>query len=624
MAVFKCKMCGAPLEIGAGASTACCDYCGSEQTIPKISGDKLERLHDRANHFRRNDEFDKAIGIYEQILEEDNTDSEVYWSLVLCKYGIKYVEDPASRQRIPTVNRAQYTSIFDDDNYKLAIKYSDISQKILYEKEARAINEIQKGILEISQKEEPFDIFICYKETGADGQRTRDSVYANDLYHELTKEGLKVFFARITLEDKLGVAYEPYIFAALNSSKIMVVLGTKPEHFNAVWVKNEWSRYLSLIKSGAKKTLIPAYFGMDPYDLPEEFSHLQALDMSKLGFMSDLIRGIKKIIELDTPKPTVTNVTYTQTVAASSSASGGDVEKMLKRAEIYMRDSDWTNADIYCEKALDEDPECGKAYLYKLLVKNRVNSIKNLQIFATRVVSGEPAYKNAMMYLPDEEADELAKCNQEIAVRLRKAAEEEAKRKALAEEERQKQIRRQMERKKLTDARDKAMANVENISTSKRQVGQALYSAKNADSSQNKLIVKRAVSTLIWLGMIIFAIILVAISTTQGLEGVGELVFGVLLIVFGIIGYFIAGGRLETACGRNPLYSAANIFYLAYSLVRSIQAIKSVKNQKKNSASDIAKYEAQLVRIEKDLDSAREALLTINKRIEAFDRGENV
>ena len=109
---------------------------------------------------------------------------------------------------------------------------------------------------------------------------------ANDLYHQLTQEGFKVFFARITLEDKLGTAYEPYIFAALNSAKVMVVLGTKPEYFNAVWVKNEWSRYLALVKnSGGKKMLIPAYKDMDPYDLPEEFSHLQAQDMGKLGFI---------------------------------------------------------------------------------------------------------------------------------------------------------------------------------------------------------------------------------------------------------------------------------------------------------------------------------------------------
>ena len=85
----------------------------------------------------------------------------------------------------------------------------------------------------------------------------------------------------------------------------MVVLGTKPEYFNAVWVRNEWSRYLSLVKqSGGKKVLIPAYRDMDPYDLPEDFSHLQALDMSKLGFMLDLIRGIKKIVKADGPRQT--------------------------------------------------------------------------------------------------------------------------------------------------------------------------------------------------------------------------------------------------------------------------------------------------------------------------------
>ena len=149
---------------------------------------------------------------------------------------------------MPTVNRAQFTSIYDDANYKAALEYADSAQREIYEKEADAINNIQKGILTISQKEEPFDIFICYKETDENGNRTPDSVLAYDLYHLLSKEGLKVFFARVTLEDKLGTAYEPYIFAALSTAKVMVVMGTKPEYFNAVWVKNEWSRYLKLVE----------------------------------------------------------------------------------------------------------------------------------------------------------------------------------------------------------------------------------------------------------------------------------------------------------------------------------------------------------------------------------------
>ena len=372
MSIFKCKMCGGTIEFNPGDTVGVCDSCGTKQTLPRLDDDRKANLYDRANHFRRNNDFDKAAGIYEQILNEDNTDAEAYWSLVLCHYGIEYVEDPQSRKRIPTVNRAQFTSIFDDDNYKSALHYADGYQKELYEDEAKAINEIQKGILAISQKEEPFDVFICYKETDNSGRRTQDSVLANDLYHQLTQEGFKVFFSRITLEDKLGTAYEPYIFAALNSAKVMVVLGTKPEYFNAVWVKNEWSRYLSLVKnSNGKKMLIPAYKDMDPYDLPEEFSHLQAQDMSKLGFMQDLIRGIKKIVSAGAPKAEVK-----ETVAVGGNVN---VDPLLERAFMFLEDGDWGEANEYCEKVLDQDPKNVRAYLGKLMAECRACRMEDLQ-----------------------------------------------------------------------------------------------------------------------------------------------------------------------------------------------------------------------------------------------------
>ena len=381
MAIFKCKMCGGTIEFQDGATVGVCDSCGTKQTLPRLDSDRKTNLYDRANHFRRNNEFDKAMSIYENILNEDPTDAEAYWSLVLCRYGIEYVEDPATHRRVPTVNRAQFTSIFDDEDYKSALKNADALQRSIYEDEAKAINEIQKGILEISAKEEPFDVFICYKETDANGRRTPDSVLATDLYHQLTNEGFKVFFSRITLEDKLGQEYEPYIFAALNSAKAMVVLGTRPEHFNAVWVKNEWSRYLALIKAGAKKTLIPAYRAMDPYDLPEEFSHLQAQDMSKLGFMQDLIRGIKKLVKTDEPKQTIRETIVTPAPSAATAP-------LLRRAFMFLEDGEWQSADEYCEKVLDAEPENAEAYLGKLMaelhVKNRDDLKKQPQPFDDR------------------------------------------------------------------------------------------------------------------------------------------------------------------------------------------------------------------------------------------------
>ena len=138
------------------------------------------------------------------------------------------------------------------------------------------IGEVQRGILATSQNAEPYDVFICYKESDADGNRTRDSLMAQDIYYQLTEQGRKVFFARITLEDVAGTQYEPYIFAALNSAKVMIVVGTKPEHLNAVWVKNEWSRFLAMMKKDRHKLLLPCYRDMDPYDMPEALSVLQS------------------------------------------------------------------------------------------------------------------------------------------------------------------------------------------------------------------------------------------------------------------------------------------------------------------------------------------------------------
>lgn len=137
-----------------------------------------------------------------------------------------------------------------------------------------------------------------YKETDRGGNRTKDSVVAQELYEKLVASGYKVFFSRITLEDKIGTEYEPYIYAALSSSKVMLTVSSSRENIEAPWVKNEWSRFLTLRQADASKTLIPLYFDMSKSDLPEEFAILSMQDMTKEGFEQELIRGIKKMIPL--------------------------------------------------------------------------------------------------------------------------------------------------------------------------------------------------------------------------------------------------------------------------------------------------------------------------------------
>ena len=411
MSVFKCKMCGGALEINQGDTVAVCEYCGTKQTLPKLDDEKRVQLYDRANYFRRQNEFDKAMGIFEMIIADEKDDAEAYWGIVLCKYGIEYVEDPRSHKRVPTVNRAQYTSIFDDNDYLSAIEHADEYQRDIYKEEAKVIDSIQKGILEISAKEEPFDVFICYKETDSKGNRTNDSVYAQDIYSALTKEGYKVFFARITLEDKLGSAYEPYIFAALHSAKVMLVIGTSKENFNAVWVKNEWSRFLAISKDDSSRAVIPCYKDISPYDMPKEFAYLQSQDMGKIGYIQDLVHGIEKYIKKEAVKETI----------VVNGVNNSNISPLLKRAFMFLEDGDWQSADEYCEKALDIDPENAQAYLGKLLVELKIKKISELKKSVT-IIENNHYYKKAVRYSDEKLNTILISINESIKENIYKGA----------------------------------------------------------------------------------------------------------------------------------------------------------------------------------------------------------
>lgn len=294
--VFKCKMCGGDIEVVEGSNIGKCLYCKSTMTLPSVDNEKLLNLYNRANNLRLSNEFDKAYGVYETILEIDENQLEAHWGLILCRYGVEYVDDPKTKKKMITCHRTKYESVLTDPDYKIIISKAYGDALNIYKEEAKTISNIQKKALEISNNEEDYDIFICYKEGDINGDRTPDSVIAQDIYNKLTDLNYKVFFARITLADKLGEEYEPYIFSALNSSKVMLVVGTNTDNLNSVWVKNEWSRYLDLIKNKKKKVLIPVYSKMDAYELPEEFSMLQALCIDKVGSMQDLITAVGKII----------------------------------------------------------------------------------------------------------------------------------------------------------------------------------------------------------------------------------------------------------------------------------------------------------------------------------------
>lgn len=413
MPIIKCKMCGGDIDISPDKTFGTCEYCGSTMTLPKVDDEQRAAAFNRGNHFRRSGEFDKALAVYERIVAEDDNDAEAHWCCALCRFGIEYVEDPATYEWLPTCHRASFDSFLEDVDYLAAVEHSDGITRRQYQKDAAKIAEVQRGILATSQNEQPFDVFLCYKETGEDGQRTRDSLMAQEVYYELTEQGYRVFFARITLEDKAGTEYEPYIFAALNSAKVMVVIGTKPEHFNAVWVKNEWSRFLSMMKKDRSKLLLPCYRDMDPYDLPEALSVLQSYDMSKIGFMQDLIRGVKKVIDAGKPQEAAKE-TVKETVVVHNEG-GSNVQALLDRGQMALEDGEWNKADEFFEQVLNQDARCGGAYFGKFLANKKSKSAQDfLQSYLSTAEASAPTAKNADAC--SEDSDFIEACIEQYAI----------------------------------------------------------------------------------------------------------------------------------------------------------------------------------------------------------------
>ena len=433
MTVYTCKMCGAPLKITEGMTVCECEYCGTSQTLPKIGDEKRIAAINRANHLRQSGDFDRAEQVYEDLIAQEESgelygnvdgagdvsraeelaairqmDADLFWSLTLCRYGIEYVTDPTTGRKIPTCHRLQYKNILDDDDYRRAVSYADFEQKELILSEARYISNVQKRILEISKQEDPYDVFICYKESDEQGTRTKDSVLAQDMYYLLVREGFKVFFARVTLEGKLGTEYEPYIFAALHSAKTMIVIGTKKEYFEAPWVKNEWMRYLAIMKEDRSRRLIPAYQGMDPYDLPDALATFQAQDMSKLGFMQDILANIGRMAQEESGK----NSAIRETLVVADMT---ETAPLLRRIGYFLEDGEFDRAAQYCDRVLNIEPECAQAYVYKLMVEKKAHTLEELEwTLDEDGITYDDSYKKAIRFADPELKEKLKRLDQQM------------------------------------------------------------------------------------------------------------------------------------------------------------------------------------------------------------------
>lgn len=452
-AILECKQCGGVLSPEEGQKIVYCKFCGSANVV---SLSDRAGLYNRANYLRRQNEFDRAISIYEDIVREDPSDAEGYYGLALCKYGIEYVDDPLTEKKIPTCHRTRLALISHDSDFQKAIECADSESRAVYLEEAEKIDIILKNIQKLSSTQEKYDIFISYKESDGQGGRTGSSVLAQDIYENLTNKGYRVFFSRKTLENKLGSEYEPIIFSALYSAKVMLVVGTKPEEFQAVWVKNEWVRFIERLSNGEDCHLIPLYKDFSPYELPDEMVNIQSLDMSKIGFMQDLNDGIRKLIPRDSSPSSESNLH----VQDSTNPDG-----LRRRGWLFLEQGDFSSALQYFDRVLDNCPEDSNSYWGKLLAGLSIcqeNELENLNI----PISDKQDYQLALQFAGAEEAAKFKRYADFIDTKLYEAQ----KKKEEEERQREEQKRLELEEKKRKLAEQKLEQKENNKKMRKRLI----------------------------------------------------------------------------------------------------------------------------------------------------------
>ena len=385
---LNCRCCGGVLDVKSALTV--CEYCGATNFVSDTAGKYINQLN-RANKLRQQKEYDNAIRIYDNILSENIPSADILWLRTLCEYGIEYVPDPISSKYFPTLHRVKDESILNYYSYLDALKLCDDEQKAILEKEAVEINRIQTEYLEIAKNEAPYDVFICYKETDEDTkQTTEDVAYCSRLYEILTKSGYKVFFARETLQNKLSVDYEPYIFAALKSSKVMAVIGSKSEYFTATWVKNEWSRFLKLMEKDQTKQI---FFACDdPEELPRAFSLKQAQLLSNPNAMEVLAKNIINYLN-NILKAGKNGLPSKKPVNLSSP------EGMLLKATKNLNNKNYAAVYSNISDLLEIAPTMAEAYWIRLLANVRHNE-DNI-IYAKADLTTDENYEKAITFAGD-------------------------------------------------------------------------------------------------------------------------------------------------------------------------------------------------------------------------------
>ncbi|MBO4389851.1 MAG: toll/interleukin-1 receptor domain-containing protein [Lachnospiraceae bacterium] len=302
MITVRCRLCGADFQTEESNKVDRCGFCASLNTIPKAKDARHAELFHKAATLRGTNYFEQGAAVYESILKEDPDNPEALFGLVMCEYGAEYAGDAWGRTLV--CNRYRETKIFDDQNYKKAVKLADIECKEIYDNIAFQINGEQErfagadtsaarcDVLLVSKQYEDKDILDDGFDPDDDNVPVKDFELARHIYDYLSRKGYRVFMTGKNLKNSRRQDAIPMLQTAIESAKILVLVGTSREYIDDASVESEWMRYFIVNRGVKNKGFAPCYYEMDPKDLPQEMLKSSPIDMSVEGYEEEILKRV--------------------------------------------------------------------------------------------------------------------------------------------------------------------------------------------------------------------------------------------------------------------------------------------------------------------------------------------
>lgn len=389
---LECKYCGnadrSTFIIREGEYICkCCGRCYRETT----SGGETRSIIGFES--LKNYDFAAAENIFTEIISDYPESIDARWGLLLAKYGIVFVKGFYMGEIEPiycfpnyAYNQGSFTS---EEEYKEIEKLlkGDPERMALYRRQAEQIEAAFESFKSDVGKKE-VDVFICVKisKTTANNPHakgtTDDYEKACELYGKLREEGKRVFFSYVTLKNTIDSDME--IWRSLLKSKKMLLIGSRTEYLNSVWVKSEWERWLWLDNAGGdehKKNLFIYILGNESENLysklPAGLKRLHP-QIYTASTEADLLNDI--CYEEGKEEPAKTAAKPTKPVAVSKKPVKTEVPKAEAKAEPEPKDgyisflSGGRETIAYGTKSIEN--YSGRKDIVKVVIPSGVTEIK--------------------------------------------------------------------------------------------------------------------------------------------------------------------------------------------------------------------------------------------------------